>query len=119
MSEKDLKEQEENTENTQASTEEQTEENGGKSSLICFYIAIACFAVGCVLFGISFAIKGAGVYLLISSMISELASVTFLNAQKRHGENKACKIIRILSYVVMAAGIIVFVVGTVLSASAK
>lgn len=112
MSEKDLKENEEKT-------GEQPEENGGKNSFICFYIAVACFALGCVLFGISFAVKGAGVYLLISSMISELACVSFLNAQKKHGENKACKIIRILSYVVMAAGIIVFVIGMSLSASAK
>ncbi|MDE7076182.1 MAG: hypothetical protein K2O62_02545 [Clostridia bacterium] len=112
MSDKDLKESEEKT-------EAQTEENGGKNSLICFYIAIACFAVGCVLLGISFAIKGAGVYLLISSMISELACVSFLNGQKKHGENKACKIIRFLSYGVMAAGIIVFVIGMSVSASAK
>ena len=119
MSDKDLKEREDKTENTQTSTEEQPEENGGKSSLVCFYIAIACFALGCLLFGISFAIKGAGVYLLISSMIAELACVSFLNGQKRHGENKACKVMRILSYVVMAAGIIVFVIGMTVSASAK
>ncbi|MDE7163378.1 MAG: hypothetical protein K2O44_04790 [Clostridia bacterium] len=123
MSEQDINEQEEKEESTEVSTEAQPEaqpeENGGKNSLLCFYIAAVCFALGCVLFGISFAIKGAGVYLLISSMISELACVSFLNGQKKHGEIKACKIIRILSYIVMAAGIIVFVIGMSLSASAK
>lgn len=130
MSEKDLNERKETEETNEAAEETKDEaaaqpaekskpEENGKKSLICFYIAIGCFALGCVLFGISFAIKGAGVYLLISSMISTLASVSFLNAQKKHGETAACKVIRILSYVVMAAALIVFVIGMSVSASAK
>ena len=75
------------------------------------YIAMGCFAVGCILLGLSFVIKGVGVHLLIASMVSELTSVTFLNAQKRRVETKACKVIRILSYVVMAVALIIFVVG--------
>lgn len=129
MSEKDLNEQEETEETNVAEenkdeaaaqpAEESKPEESGKKSLICFYIAIGCFALGCVLFGISFAIKGAGVYLLISSMISSLASVSFLNAQKKYGENAACNVIRILSYLVMTAALIVFVIGMSVSASAK
>lgn len=112
MSDKDLKEQEEKPETAEPLTE-------GKKSFICFYVAIGCFALGCVLLALSFFIKGAGVYLIISSMISELASVSFLNAQKRHGENTACKVIRILSYAVMVAGIIIVVIGMSVTASAK
>lgn len=129
MSEKDLNERKETEETNETAenkyeavaqpVEESKPEESGKTSLVYFYIAIGCFALGCVLFGISFAIKGAGVYLLISSMISTLASVSFLNAQKKHGETAACKVIRILSYVVMAAALIVFVIGMSVSASAK
>lgn len=129
MSEKDLNERKETEETNETAenkddaaaqpVEESKPEESGKKNLVYFYIAIACFALGCVLFGISFAIKGAGVYLLISSMISTLASVSFLNAQKKHGETAACKVIRFLSYVVMAAALIVFVIGMSVSASAK
>lgn len=129
MSEKDLNERKETEETNEAAenkyeaaaqpAEENKPEESGKKNLVYFYISIGCFALGCVLFGISFAIKGAGVYLLISSMISTLASVSFLNAQKKHGETAACKVIRILSYVVMAAALIVFVIGMSVSASAK
>lgn len=124
MSEKDLNERKETEETNEASENKyeaaaQPAEESGKKNLVYFYIAIGCFALGCVLFGISFAIKGAGVYLLISSMISTLASVSFLNAQKKHGETAACRVIRFLSYVVMAAALIVFVIGMSVSASAK
>ena len=119
MSEKDLKEQEEKTETAEASTEVQTEENGGKKSFVCLYVAIGCFALGCVLLALSFFIKGAGVYLIISSLISELASVSFLNGQKKHGVNTACKVIRILSYAVMVIGLIIVIIGMSIAASAK
>ena len=95
----------------EAGEEEKTEKDNGKNKFLCMYIAIGCFAAGCVLFALSFLIKGAGVYLLISSMIAELASVSFLNGQKRRVETSACKLIRILSYVVMAAGLLVFIIG--------
>lgn len=111
MSDKDVNEQPETIENTPG--------ENGKKNLLFLYIAIGCFAAGCVLLGISFAVKGAGVYMLIASMISELAAVSFLNAQKRNGENLACKIIRILSYVVMVAAIIIVVIGMSVSSSAK
>lgn len=84
-----------------------------KNNFIRLYISIGCFAAGVVLFILSFFIKGgsAGVYLLISSMICELAAVTFTNAQKRVNETKLVKIFRYLSYGVMIAGLIVFTIG--------
>lgn len=92
-----------------------------KINFIRLYISIGCFAVGVILFILSFVIKGgnAGVYLLISSMIAELAAVTFTNAQKRISETVLVKVFRYLSYAVMIAGLIVFVIGTGMSTTKK
>lgn len=92
-------------------TDEETGENGGKKSYLFMFIAMGCFFAGCILFALAFVIKGVGNYMLIASMICELASVSFLNAQKRHVETAACKVLRILSYIVMGAGIIVVIIG--------
>lgn len=120
MSDKDLKEQEEKSETGETLNETQPDgDDGGKKNLVCFYVAIGCFVLGCILFALSFVIRGAGVYMLIASMISELAAVSFLNGQKKYGVNTACKVIRILSYVVMAAAIIVVVIGMSVTATAK
>ena len=42
-----------------------------------------------------------------------------LNAQKRRGENKVCKILRIVNYVVMGAAILVVVVGMGVTSASK
>ena len=114
MSEKDNNPQNDLPENT-APQEDLQQEKPQNGSFWCLYVAIGCFAVGCVLFALSFiltvAIKGAGVYLLIASMILELAAASFLNAQKRKKETTLCKVIKVLSYVVMGAAIIVVVIG--------
>ncbi len=96
--------------------EDETQPTEVKSKL-CFYIALGCFIVGCVLFGVSFAAHGAGVYLILASMILELASVSFLNGQKKHGYFKLCTVLRIVSYVVMIAGLAVVLAG--MAATAK
>lgn len=84
-------------------------------SFLLLYIAIGCFALGAILLGLaiglSFVVSGVGVYLLIASLISELASLTLLNAQKRHGVNKLCTVIRVLSYIVLVAGVLIFAFG--------
>lgn len=86
-------------------------------SKLCFYIALGCFIAGCILFGISFAVNGAGVYLILASMISELASVSFLNGQKKYGYFKFCTILRVASYVVMVAGLVVVLAGMAATAN--
>lgn len=96
----------------------------GYKKWLCLYIAIGCFAVGAVLFALAIGltlggIKNVGVYLIIASMMCELASISFLNAQKRYATNKACTIIRVLSYVVMFSGLIFVLVGMSLSATQK
>lgn len=110
-----------NKENKQTEEVRNGEENQPekKNNFVRLYISIACFAAGVVLFILSFVIKGGkvGVYLLISSMICELAAVTFTNAQKRVNETTVTKVFRYLSYAVMIAGLIVFVIGTTVNAS--
>ncbi len=103
-----------NTEQQPENTEEQS-----KKSYVFMYIAIGCFAVGCILLALSFVIRGAGVHFLIASMISELAAVSFINAQKKRVNTKACLLISILSYAVMAAALIIFIVGIGVGSSAK
>ena len=95
--------------NEDKNTEETTEE--GKKSFTLLYVAMGCFAAACILFGLSFVIYGAGVYMLIASMTCALAAMSFVNAQKRKAVNKLCKIVQILSYVIMFAAGAVFVIG--------
>ncbi len=106
--------------NVQGQNPDGQEEN---KSFLLLYIAIGCFALGTVLLGLaiglSFAVNGVGVYLLIASLISELASVTLLNAQKRHGVNKLCTVIRVLSYIVMAIGVLIFAFGAAIGINMK
>ncbi len=96
---------------------EKMPESGKKFSQL-FYIAIGCFAVGVILFilAIVFTLtikNGIGIYFLISSMIAELACVSFLNGHKqKYGQTKLLFIFKILSYVVMGAGLAVFIIGT-------
>ena len=97
---------------------QETNEEGAKSFTL-LYIAIGCFAVAGVLFALAFVIKGAGVYMLIASMVTSLAAVSFINGQKRKATNKLCKIMQILSYVVMIAALAVFIIGASMAGAAK
>ncbi|MCM1437603.1 MAG: hypothetical protein NC131_00125 [Roseburia sp.] len=101
----------------QLKNEEQPEE--GAKNFTFMYVAIGCFAAACILFALAFLIKNAGVYMLIASLISSLAAVSFLNAQKRKSYNTVCKVIKILSYVVMIAALAVFVIGAAVSGTAR
>ncbi len=112
-----------NTENK--TDKEQTPVEEGKKNYTLLYIAIGCLAVSAVLFALAFILsgltplKGAGVYLLIASMLFALASASFLNGQKRKSYNTVCKIVRVLSYVLMVAALAVFVIGASLAGTAK
>ena len=90
---------------------QETEQTPQEKNFLFFYIAIGCFAVGCLLFGLAFAIKNAGTYMLFASMISQLACVTFLNAQKKKYHFLWVKILRVASYVVMGAALAIVIIG--------
>lgn len=66
-------------------------------------MAVICFALGVLSFGLSF--TALGVYALFASMILELAAISFLNGQKRYNYFFACKVLRVASYVVMLLGV--------------
>lgn len=106
--------------------EEQSEnEDNKKNATIYFFISLGCFILGCVLFTLAmvftFAVKnGTAYYFIIATMISELASVSFLNAMKKKGgDGKVRFVFVILSYIVMGAALIIFLMGTVASGIAK
>lgn len=95
-----------------AGTEETGAESGAKNFTLMF-VALGCLLAGIVLFILSFFIKGAGVYLLVASMIFALACASFLNGQKRRAYSTACKVLRVACYVLMVACVGVVIAGTV------
>lgn len=97
--------------NAQKSTEE------GEKNFTLLYVAAGCFAAACVLFALAIIlplanVKGISVYMLIASMVTSLAAVSFINGQKRKATNKLCKIFLILGYVIMFASVAVFIIGS-------
>lgn len=103
--------------NANAQNESGGEGENGRKSCVFFWIAIGCFIAGALLFALAFLIKGAGTALLIASMFSELACATFLNAQKKNYDFLWVKIARVACYIVMGAGLAVFIMGTVAAAN--
>ena len=79
------------------------------------FVALGCLIAGAIVFVLSFFIKGAGVPLIIASMILALACASFLNGQKRKAYSNACKVLQVLSYVLMIACVAVVLTGTVLN----
>lgn len=88
-----------------------------KKSLTFFFVALGCLVGGALLFGLAFAIPGAGTYMLFASMFSELACATFLNAQKRKYNFKWVMVTRIICYAIMVAAIAIVLLG--ISVAAK
>ena len=97
---------------TTTEAEETNAENGAKNFTLMF-IALGCLIAGLILFIMSFFIKGAGVSLLVASMISALACASVLNGQKRRAYSTACKVMRVACYVLMVACVGVVIAGTV------
>lgn len=98
-------------------TEETTEE--GAKNFTLLYVAIGCFAAACITFALAFFIYGAGIYFLIASLTCSLAAVSFINGQKRKATNTLCKVLQILSYIVMFAALAVFIIGASVSSAAQ
>lgn len=101
----------------QSETPEQNGENQEKNYTF-FFIALAGFVAGALCFGLAFAIKGAGTYLLFASMFCELGCATFLNAQKKRYKFIWIMVLRVASYIIMAAAIIIVIAGTIVSQNA-
>ena len=86
-------------------------ENGGNKTNA--YIAIGLAVAGAVALGVSFA--GLGIYALIASMLFEIASMTFINLQKRKQDFKWLLYIKIATYAIFIASLLVFAGGTIWS----
>ncbi len=119
-----MSENKENKDGQEVTDLQQQEENAKKVKTY-FFISLGCFIAGCILFVLAmvftFAVKnGTAIYFLISSMIFELASVSFLNAMKQRGYvGNLRTVFVILSYVVMCAALIIFLMGTVANGVGK
>ena len=103
--------------NSDKENKTQEEEQEIKKNYNLFYISLGCFGVGLILLVLTivftFVLKnGIAIYFLVSSMICELASISFLNGQKqKFGREKRESVFVILSYVVMGVALIIFLTG--------
>lgn len=71
-----------------------------------FWVAVAACALGAVMFGLVF-VPAIGQYGAITSMICQLIALTFLNIQKKNCKYfTACKVVRVISYVIFIAGLL-------------
>lgn len=104
---------EEEKNNQPENGENQPQTNGKK---IFFYIAIVSCALGAVAFGLAF--TKLGIYSLICSVIFELASLAFCNAQKKANNFKAVKYVRIAAYILLGI-FVAFFIGGIIYASTK
>lgn len=72
-----------------------------------FWVAVGACAAGAVMLGLAF-IPAIGQYGIIASLICQLIAMTFLNLQKKNCIYfKACKVVRVISYVIFAVGILI------------
>lgn len=79
--------------------EEKIEDTAPDGKLF-FYVALCACVFGAVALGLAFTVLG--IYALIASVLVEYGALAFLNAQKKRGNFTACKVIRIICYVIIA-----------------
>ena len=78
------------------------------------YVAIGLLVAGAAFFAVSF--FAIGIYALIASMLLEIGAMTFINVQKKKNDLKWLSYLKTAAYVLFAASVIVFALGTVWSA---
>lgn len=83
--------------------------NPEQNSKIYFYLAVVCTAIAAATLGLAF--SPFGIYSLIGSVISELAALSFLSTQKKKNNFKGVFYLTVITYVLLAASIILFVGG--------
>ena len=106
---------EENKNNTENQTPETAEnnandtQNSGKP--VFFYVAVVACALGAVAFGLAF--TKLAIYSLICSVLLELASLAFCNAQKKAHNFKAVKYVKICAYILLVIFVAFFIGGII------
>ena len=91
-----------------------TEEEEKYEGRIYAFIAIGLTAFGILFFGLSFTVMG--IYSLIASIILYIASLTFLNVQKKKNNLKWIIYVQIVTYVAFAVAFLFFAGGILWSA---
>lgn len=79
------------------------------------WIAIGLCAAGAVALGLAFTVLG--IYALIASMLFEIAAMTFINLQKKKNDLKWLIYVKIAAYALFIAALLVFIGGSVWSAT--
>ena len=90
-------------------------QDGGAKNYVLMFIALGCLVVAVAAFVLSFFIAGGQTKILVASMIFALACATLLNAQKRRAYSNACKVLQVLSYVLMVACVAVVIIGRMMA----
>ncbi len=111
----------ENTENQTESQEKQTDseqtpaqdDKKEKNGRVFFYIAIACTALGALFFGLTF--TPLAVFSLCASILFCLASLSFLNTQKKKENFKGVLILTIITYILFGIFLAFFIGGVIWS----
>ncbi len=98
--------------NTNGNGLKNTEEKYTKKTYA--FVAIGLAAAGAVALGVSFTVLG--IYALIASMLFEISAITFVNLQAKKNDLKWLIYVKIVSYVLFFAALLIFVGGTIWSA---
>lgn len=94
------------------------ENNQENSTRSAFFIGLGALIAAVIAFGLAF-LPPLGVYSLIASVLLELASLSFLNAQKKRNFFKAVKYVTVFAYAMLAASVALFAGGLIFSAVNK
>lgn len=94
---------------------EEKEQPAQEKIYLFFIIAAVCCGIGALALLLAFLIPNAGVYMLVVCILCELASLAFLNNQKKRYNFKLCLIVRIVSYAVLLAALVIFIIGAAIA----
>lgn len=91
--------------------EQPAEEYTGKTYA---YIAVGLTALSAVAIGLSFTVPG--IYSLIASVLLSLASLSFINVQKKKNNFPKLKIVTVCAYIALCIAVLIFIGGLIWSA---
>ncbi len=98
------------TDSEQTPAQDDKKEKNGR---VFFYIAIACTALGALFFGLTF--TPLAVFSLCASILFCLASLSFLNTQKKKENFKGVLILTIITYILFGIFLAFFIGGVIWS----